>query len=1555
MAVINGTSIGETLNGTGEDDTINGLGGNDTLNGGVGNDTLDGGEGSDRMNGEDGDDELRSLSGVDNAVGGAGTDTLVADFSSATTALFNNGGPSASPGGGFSGNLFVNSSRNITYSEVERFVITGGSGNDTITTASGDDIVIGNGGDDVINLGMGMNTADGGDGMDRLGVDFSSQSGPVTIDLRQAVNSGAFGSFSNFESFANITGSSGNDSFTGAADVVGNEIFNLGDGDDTVEVVNGNDDVHGGLGLDTLVINYASATAALFNNGGPAASGGGSGFSGNFFVTSNRNVSYTQVDRFVITSGSGNDTITTATGDDLVNSGGGDDIVNLGSGVNSADGGTGLDRLGADFSGQAGPVTINLANMFNAGAFGSFSNFELFANVTGSSGDDSFSGAADIATNETFALGTGNDSAEVVNGSDFVNGGAGLDTLVINYASATAALINNGGPSASAGGGFSGNFFVNSSRTVTYSEVERFVINSGTGNDAITTASGDDVVNSGGGNDVINLGTGVNTADGGDGMDRLGVDFSGQSGPVTIDLRQAVNSGAFGSFSNFESFANITGSAGNDSFTGAADVAGGETYNLGEGHDTAEAVNGADIVNGGTGLDTLIVNYASATTAVFNNGGPAASSGGSGFSGNYFTNSGRQVSYTQVDRFVITTGSGNDTITAASGNDVIDGGAGNDSLNGGLGNDTASYATAASAVTASLALQGAAQNMVGAGTDTLNGFENLAGSAHGDTLIGDGSNNELTGRGGNDTLDGAAGSDTAIYSGNRADYLATDLGGGNVRLADQRAGAADGIDDLAGIEFVRFADGTVPISALFGVTITGTAGNDVISATRTVPGQPLPTDAGETLLGLGGNDRLDGAGGADTMFGGAGNDSYTISDVGDIASEETNAGVDDGGLDSVSSAISFTLGSFIENLTLVGSAVEGGGNGIANRITGNALDNVLRGGGGNDNLNGGLGADTLFGGSGNDIYAVDNEGDLVSEQTIAGIDDGGLDSVSSSISYSLGAFVENLTLTGSTAIEATGNDLANRLTGNAANNVLRGEAGNDALNGGLGADTMFGGAGNDSYTVDNAGDLVGEESVAGIDDGGIDAVTSAISYILGAHLENLTLSGSIAIEAVGNDLDNRITGNAANNVLRGNGGNDRLNGALGADTMFGGAGNDGYTVDNAGDVVSEENVAGVDDGGLDSVASSISHTLGAFIENLTLTGSSALDGSGNELNNRLTGNLAGNVLRGGGGNDSPHGGLGADTLVGGSGNDGYTVDDVGDVVSEETVAGVDDGGLDSVSSTVSFTLGSFLENLTLTGTAAVNGTGNDLANRITGNAGNNRLDGGGGNDALNGGLGADMLFGGSGNDGYTVDNVGDVVSEETVVGIDDGGTDSVASIVSFALGDFIENLTLTGTAAINGTGNDLANRITGNAAANRLEGGGGIDSLSGGLGADTLIGGAGKDVLTGGADADLFILDGPDPTSADRIADLVSGLDRIGIEAADYGLSVGNGLTADGALDPNWFVSGAGASATAIGHGQFVYDSKARQLLWDADGAGGAGGVLLASVAAVNAGDFLVL
>src|SRR3954447_13410998 len=157
------------------------------------------------------------------------------------------------------------------------------------------------------------------------------------------------------------------------------------------------------------------------------------------------------------------------------------------------------------------------------------------------------------------------------------------------------------------------------------------------------------------------------------------------------------------------------------------------------------------------------------------------------------------------------------------------------------------------------------------------------------------------------------------------------------------------------------------------------------------------------------------------------------------------------------------------------------------------------------------------------------------------------DLVQSSLSYTLGANVDNLTLTGGANINGTGNGDANVITGNSGNNIIDGAGG---------ADTMAGGLGNDTYIVDNAGDVVTEALNAGTDT----VQSSLANYTLTANVENLTLTGSANINGTGNGLANVITGNSGNNTLDGE--------AL-ADTMIGGLGNDIYVVDNAGDVVTE--------------------------------------------------------------------------------------------------------------------------------------------------------------------------------------------------------------------------------------------------------------------------------------------------------------------------------------------------------------------------------------------------
>jgi uncharacterized delta-60 repeat protein len=482
-------------------------------------------------------------------------------------------------------------------------------------------------------------------------------------------------------------------------------------------------------------------------------------------------------------------------------------------------------------------------------------------------------------------------------------------------------------------------------------------------------------------------------------------------------------------------------------------------------------------------------------------------------------------------------------------------------------------------------------------------------------------------------------------------------------------------------------------------------------------------------------------------------------------------------------------------------------------LTGGAGDDLIDGDGGNDSINGGAGVDTMIGGGGNDVYYADNTADVVTEAL-----NQGSDVVVSSASYTLSDHVEALVLTG-TAVSGTGNDLANSLSGNGMNNVLNGGAGNDVLNGGAGADAMTGGADNDTYQVDNDGDTVNE-----VANGGTDRVLSSITHTLANEVENLLLIGSALINGFGNDLNNTITGNVAANTLVGGIGHDTLNGGAGADSMSGGTGNDVYFVDNESDTITEE--VG---GGIDTVNSSVTRTLEEHVDNLVLTGSAAIHGTGNDLPNQLTGNSAANNLIGGGGNDVLNGGAGGDSMTGGADNDVYFVDNAGDSITED-----EGGGIDLVNSSLSHALGANVENLVLTG-GAISGTGNDLDNTITGNGLANTLTGGDGNDTLNGLAGADTMIGGTGNDLYFVDN-GDTVDEDP-----DGGLDTINSSVSRALEADVEHLVLVGT-AVQGTGNDSANNLTGNAVDNVLNGGGGNDSLNGRGGADAMTGGSGNDV-----------------------------------------------------------------------------------------------------------------
>ncbi|MBR1149402.1 calcium-binding protein [Bradyrhizobium sp. JYMT SZCCT0428] len=358
-------------------------------------------------------------------------------------------------------------------------------------------------------------------------------------------------------------------------------------------------------------------------------------------------------------------------------------------------------------------------------------------------------------------------------------------------------------------------------------------------------------------------------------------------------------------------------------------------------------------------------------------------------------------------------------------------------------------------------------------------------------------------------------------------------------------------------------------------------------------------DGDDHLFGLGGNDWLDGGKGADLMDGGLGDDTYIVDNTGDSLSEHEDgpAGNEQyGGFDKVKSYINYTLEDFFERLELYGSATNGTGNALNNEIVGNALGNTLSGLDGADTLWGMDGEDHLYGGSGMDTLFGGYHNDW--------------------------------------------------LYGGSWEDTLWGESGNDTLDGGYGNDVMFGGRNDDTYIVRESGDTVIEYAGEGRDT----VFSNLGDYTLTANVEDLVLEYGV-INGTGNALRNQIVGSddaniilgmGDNDTLYGMGGADTLNGGTGADEMHGGAGNDTYKVDQAGDVVVEENGEG-----LDTVESTVSYTLTAYVENLVLAGNAA-NGTGNGLDNKITGNAQDNTLLGGAGADRLYGNEGSDKLNGGS-------------------------------------------------------------------------------------------------------------------------------------------------------------------------------------------------------------------------------------------------------------------------------------------------------------------
>jgi Ca2+-binding RTX toxin-like protein len=508
----------------------------------------------------------------------------------------------------------------------------------------------------------------------------------------------------------------------------------------------------------------------------------------------------------------------------------------------------------------------------------------------------------------------------------------------------------------------------------------------------------------------------------------------------------------------------------------------------------------------------------------------------------------------------------------------------------------------------------------------------------------------------------------------------------------------------------------------------------------------------------------------------------------------------------------------------------------------------------------------------------------------------------------------------------TGDDKQNTLTGGPGNDLLYGlgdndtlygKGGNDTLDGGTGDDKMFGGVGNDIYYFDSTFDWAEELPNAGVDE---IRSTVALSFAV-SEVENYRFLTSDDVNFFANDLDNRVSGGSGNDTLfgvdgndtliggkgddwldgytgndtlDGGDGNDRLDGFTGDDKMVGGKGNDVYFVDSAGDTVIESGNSGIDE--IRTELNLKSATAG--VENFTFLGNVSYTFTGNDLNNRITGNFQDDILSGAGGNDTLIGDFGNDILKGGNGNDRleggvlddtleggagndildggdhfdkmsggagndvYYVDQLGDVVIEAKDQGTDEVRVADFFSGV-FTGFANVENYTFSGFQAVEFTGNKANNRIVGDQGSYTFSGGdgndtisiggggklygdAGNDTLSGGDKFSLLYGGDGNDQLSGGEGGSDLSGEA-------GNDTLIGGVFYD--------TLSG-----GKGSDY------------LDGGGAIDKLDGGDGSDTLVGGAGGDILTGGAGNDLLISGAGD----DDWLDGESGDDTLVVSNLDF-------------------------------------------------------------------------
>jgi Ca2+-binding RTX toxin-like protein len=1094
-----------------------------SIDGGTGNDTVDGGDGN----------------FADTLAGGAGTNTL--SYASHTAA-----------GAGVA----------VTLNTTGAGTVSGACGADVISNftnaigSAGDDTLSGDGYSNTISGGAGDDLIDGGN--DLVADVLDGAGGNDTLTFANIVNVASFGVNLTLNGAAgatvqavggNAASGAGADAVVNFENVIGSQYADYlggdananslvgGNGNDTLD--GGNDaladTLDGGNGTDTLSFAFlANANAwgvdVTLNGGTPATvqavAGNAASGSGADVVVNFENVFGSQYDDHLTGDGGAN-SLYGGAGDDVVEGGLGNDTLDGGAHANGDT--LSYQQFGVAYGSAAGNVGVTASLAWNGdatahdttgvGAGGGYVGAGLdqianFQKLIGSGFNDSLAGDAFA---NTLDGGAGDDTLDGGAGADSLLGGVGND--VIGGGSDAVADTLDGGTgtntlsfaSLSTGSGV----------TVTLNGATQVAISGGAGADLISNFAnivgsqfadsltgdvnansigggvGDDTID--GGNDAL-----VDTLDGGLGANTLSFASLATGSGVTVTLNGAtqVAIGGGAGADLISNFANIVGSQYADNLTGDGNA------------NTIEGGAGNDVLSGGAGSDTVSFASAGAAVAVNLNAGAVAAVAGyyAGVAGATATGSATGTDALSAFENILG-GAGNDSlfgdntsnsIVGGAGNDWIDGGSGNvsDTLDGGLGTNTVSYILAGNAVTVSLNLLGSAQNTgTYGGTDTLYNFQNLVGSAGGDTLSGASgasrASNSIFGYNGNDVIyagsgnvndafDGGTGTDTINYQGTVGPIVLSYNGSTATGTA---SGANIGTDTLTTMEYF------IGTAAADTFTATGNAIGMYLSYSNLSVGVALDlADSGAAtasggggadvvtgfvnLIGSGGNDVLSGTSGANVIYGGAGDDNI-FGDAGNdnIFGEAGNDTLNGGlGTDWVNYS---TAGSAVTVSLAIATAQNTGGAGtdvLTNfeYLYGSAYADVLTGDAGNNSIDGANGNDTLEGGLGNDTLQGNGNTDTASYANL-GVTYGAA-GTGVTVSLAIGT-AQNTGAAGTDTLQnienLTGSGYNDTLTDSGANttvNVIDGGAGNDVFYSGTaaaggGADSLIGGTGNDVFYV----------------------------------------------------------------------------------------------------------------------------------------------------------------------------------------------------------------------------------------------------------------------------------------------------------------------------------------------------------------------------------------------------------------------------------------------------------------------------------------------------------